>query len=209
MSNSLKRLPSVACECGAMIVSDEFVPNSRGGAPTASGFDSCLRRCQACGIGFSNSRNPSDIIRILRDPFVGLPAYVAEGCDRALAECLNQSHTRKKKTDFQSLSSEDHVTWTVMRLLQHERLLGQAFRCPGVEPVLLMWGVPVPNNSAEGWALRDKIIGICDDLKERSKRRTEPDVVLDCGEAGIVIVEASCGHPTSSRRKIMVGGRSI
>ena len=151
----LERLPTIACECGAIIVSDAFVPNSRGGAPRASGFAGCLRRCQACGIGFSNCRNTSDIVSILRDPFVGLPAYVAEGCDRALAECLNRSHT-SKKTEFESLSSEDHVTWTVMRFLQHERWLGQAFRRPGVEPVLLMWGVPVPNDSAEGWAVREK-----------------------------------------------------
>lgn len=199
MSNSLERLPSLACECGATVVSDEFMPNSRGGASTASGFDSCLRRCEACGIGFSNCWNPSDVKRILRDPFVGLAAYVAEGCDRALAECLNQSHARKKKADFQSLSSEDHATWTVMRFLQHERLLGQAFRRPGIEPVMLIWGVPVPNNSVEGCALREKIITICDDLKEQPKFRSEPDVVLDFGEAGIVIVEAKLWSPNEFR----------
>jgi hypothetical protein len=31
----------------------------------------------------------------------------------------------------------------VMLLLQHEPSLSQAFKHPGVEPVLLMWSVPV------------------------------------------------------------------
>jgi len=201
MSNPAERLPSVVCECGATIVSDEFVPSSRGGAPNASGFDSCLRRCQVCGIGFSNCKNPSEIITILRDAFDGLPAYVAEGCDRALVECLNQSHVRKKQADFQSLSSEDHVSWTVMRFLQHERLLGQVFRHSDIEPVLLIWGVPVPNSNSEGWALRQKIITVCDHLKEQPRFHSEPDVLLDFGEAGIVLVEAKLWSPNEFKEQ--------
>jgi len=88
-----------------------------------------------------------------------------------------------------------------MRFLQHERLLGQAFRCPGVEPVLLMWGVPVPNNSTEGWALREKIIAISNDLRERPTHRTEPDVVLNFGEGGIVIVEAKLLSPNDFKKE--------
>jgi hypothetical protein len=186
-----KRLSSVTCECGALIVSDEFVPDSRGRAPTANGgYKSCLRRCEDCGIGFSNNKNASGVIQVLRDPFRGLPKFIGEGCERALSECLNTSHRQKKKHDFHSLNSEDHVTWTLMRFLQNGRLLGQAFGHPDVEPILLMWGVPVPNDCSEGWAIREKIIRISNAVHERERQRSEPDVVLDFRGAGIVIIEA-------------------
>ena len=132
-----ERLLPVDCECGALIVSDEIVPDSKGRAPAANvGFTSCLRRCEACGTGFSNCRDESEIVQILRDPFRGLPEYIAEGCKRSLSEVSEHIPRRKKEHDFHSLNSEDHVSWTVMRFLQSGRLLGQAFGHPDVEPVL-------------------------------------------------------------------------
>ncbi len=196
---ALVRLAPIKCDCGSMIESDPFLPNARGGAKRASGFASCLRRCNACGIGFSNAQNPSDVRQILRDPFAGLPPYIAEGSDSALADCLNRSHAKAKKTEFESLRSEDHATWVVMRLLQHELLLGQAFRHPALEPALLVWGVPVPNDCAAGHALRDRVISVLKSLEEYPRRLTEPDVVLDFGSAGIIIVEAKLFSPNESK----------
>ncbi|MGO9577730.1 MAG: hypothetical protein ACLPTQ_25750 [Terriglobales bacterium] len=186
----MAQLPPIKCDCGTTIESEAFVPNARGGATTASDFFSCLRRCNTCGIGFSNAKNPSDVQKILRDPFAGLPAYIAEGSESALNNCLNRAHAAAKRIQFHSFGSEDHVTWTVIRLLQHERLLGPAFRHPGLEPVLLVWGVSVPNDCTAGQALRDRVINVLNGLGEEQDYRTEPDVVLDFGSAGIVIIEA-------------------
>lgn len=55
---------------------------------------------------------------------------------------------------------------------------------------MLMWGVPVPNNNASGRALRERIFNISKNLLEKSTWRSEPDVVLDFGEAGLVVIEA-------------------
>ncbi len=200
-----EQLPSVACDCGATIESDPFVPNTRGGAKRASGFASCLRRCNVCGIGFSNAQDPSAVRKILRDPFAGLPAYIAEGSESALADCLNQSHSAAKKTEFESLRSEDHATWTVMRLLQHERLLGRAFRREGRDPVMLMWGVPVPNDDTAGRALRDRIINVSNSLSEKPTRRSEPDVVLDFGDEGVIVIEAKLFSPNERKPETYAG----
>ena len=96
-------------------------------------------------------------MRIARDlfpayvPGLYVPAHIADDCENALDNCLNRTHAKAKRIQFHSFRSEDHPTWTAMPHLQHEPSLSQAFKHPGMEPVLLMSGVPVPNNSPQGW----------------------------------------------------------
>ena len=206
------RLPSIRCvECGALIDSGPFTPNHRGGAPRASGYPSCLRKCEACGIGFSNAKiaKTSHLTLILRDPFAQLPTWISEDSNSALKYCLNKAHATKKQMDFQSLYPEDHVTWTVTKLLKRERALGRMFGHPGdKEPNLLIWGVPIPYaRNPEGHALRQRVIALLNGFGEHSRFRTEPDLVLDFGDNGLVIVEAKLFSPNDKRPPDYAGWR--
>jgi hypothetical protein len=53
----------------------------------------------------------------------------------------------------------------------------------------LLWGVPQPPNSHQGGLLRKRIVGICDKLGEAPDSRSEPDVVADFGQCGLVSIE--------------------
>jgi hypothetical protein len=209
------RLPSIRCECGTLIESGPFRPNKRGGAPSASGYASCLRRCEVCGIGFSNAKtgNISGLTLILREPFAQMPIWLSEDSDSALDQCLNRAHAAKKRMDFQSLHSEDHVTWTVTKLLQREGALGRAFGHPDCrEPDLLIWGAPVPyERNPHGHALRERVIAHLNDLNEQPRFRTEPDLVLDFGNNGVVIVEAKLFSPkwNAPKRRVFTNSSVI
>jgi hypothetical protein len=188
-----RRLPPITCGCGRRIESDAYVPKRGVGAPRASGYTSCLRKCDICDVGYSNA-NSADLTKLQtfpRDRFAGLPDWVAEGCDAALDHCLNQAqgHAARKRLEFESLASEDHATWVVMRFLQRQGMLASAFGCEAVEPVMLIWGVPVPN-TPRGSELRSKIVTILRSLHEQEGWFTEPDVILDFESYGLVIVEA-------------------
>jgi hypothetical protein len=186
------KLPSVVCECGKLLHSEEFVPKKVRGAPPARGFQSCLRRCDDCGIGYSNADQSSRHVlqRIYKTPLLGLPEWLSEDLDYALDECLNRSHAKKKRYDFHSFASEDNVTWVVMRTLQRSNLLGTAFGFPGTTPTMLLWGVPIPRNATPGAELQAKLIRVLgDDLGERPAYYTEPDVILDFDHL-IVFIEA-------------------
>jgi hypothetical protein len=136
---------------------------------------------------------------ILREPFAGLPDWVADGCSLALDSCLNQAHRATKRTEFQSMSSEDHVTWTILRFLQREQALGRAFGHPDLLPDVLVWGAPVPNDSVAAQALRKNVIKVLDRIGEAERWRTEPDIILDFGDSGLVIVEAKLFSDNDSK----------
>ena len=53
----------------------------------------------------------------------------------------------------------------------------------------MLWGVPQPPNSHQGGLLRKRIVGICDKLGEAPDSRSEPDVVADFGQCGLVSIE--------------------
>ena len=196
----MARLPSTACpECGRNLESAEYTPNKAGRAHRASGYGSCLRRCEKCGIGLSNARSAdiNKLTRIYRDPFRTLPDWLREDCYETLDKAINENHRHAKRTEFHSKRSEDHVTWTIFRYLQKEGSILKALGGVGVEMgngkdiplALLLWGVPTPNKDERGNLVRNQLVSILDRIGENPKSRSEPDVVVDFGENGLVIIE--------------------
>jgi hypothetical protein len=156
-------------------------------------FDDCFRRCETCGIGFSNSK--SDQTRIYRDRLDNIPVQVKSGVEQTLLEALNERNRPNKKVKFGFSTSEDALTWTVFTFLRTSRQLGSVLRSIGIaegsedEPELLLWGVPQPPTSYPGGLIRKRIIGICDRLREEPNRRSEPDVIVDFGQSGLALIE--------------------
>lgn len=189
-------LPGFACPyCGQLIISRECdVPIK---APRS--YAECLRQCRACEVGFSNanSRVPTDLTPILREPFAGIPDTIAAGWQDVLAQALNVKNRKTKQARMSSLHSEDHVTWTVFRYLQLNQFLRSAFSGMALkefsssteEPTLLLWGVPVPLNDTKGEQLHRELCAVLSNLKENPEYHSEPDVILDFGKAGLLLIE--------------------
>jgi len=181
-----RALPPLNCpSCGQLLA----------GASTrrAGRFEDCSRRCDPCGVGFSNARsNPT---AIHRDPIMNVPAETRPGLVDVLDQALNVRNRPTKRIKFGFSTSEDAVTWGVFSTLIGQRREGELWRALGGaapaldRPHVLLSGVPVPSTDNDGWVVRNHIERISERLGENRQARTEPDVVIDGGEGGIVIVE--------------------
>jgi hypothetical protein len=198
------KLISLSCpKCGQLIDSEEYKPNKRDGAPTATSFDACLRRCVQCGIGFSNAKNPDSVVKIYRNPLDNIPREVQNGVKETLAKSLNKINKNNKKVKFGFETSEDAVTWTVFSHLQNTQIIRESLKVLGVEwlnrvpdePSLLLWGAPVPIDDQRGTETRNKLIKVLNEIGEDPKKFSEPDVIMDFGDFGIVIIEVKYHSP--------------
>jgi len=112
-----------------------------------------------------------------------------------LNNALNIPNRPRKVFRFGFQTSEDALTWTVFTYLARTGQLGEVFHALGVLKViapsatLLLWGEPFPLESERGRSIRRLLITICDHLGENSQSRSEPDVILDFGPAGLVVIE--------------------
>jgi hypothetical protein len=100
------------------------------------------------------------------------------------------------------------VTWTVFRYLEHAHELGPTMRRLGLvpqapaTPALLLWGVPVPYGGASASVIQERFKAVSDSLGERLDSRSEPDVILDFRDAGVVLIEVklrSCNDRLNAR----------
>ena len=179
-------LPNLAClGCGGTL--------SGRWSPAASSFATCARRCEACGVGFSNGlANPTVIYR---DPLQNTPWQARDGALRALGESINIRSRGSKIHRFGFETSEDALTWTMFSYLASEPLLmDRVLNHFGVtdsldgKPAVLLWGSPV-GRAPEGANTRERLIHVSDSLGENPASRSEPDVLVDLGSAGLVVIE--------------------
>lgn len=188
-------LPSLICpQCQQQIDGLEV----EGRPLTASGFDGCLRKCLSCGqVGASNASNPLNVTYIYRDPLNAVPEESREGADYALRHALNERNRPSKRTKFGFFpTSEDAVTWVVFTYLLRSKQLVPTLRATrlisdqqaSADPTLLLWGVPIEAD-ATGTAIREKLRNLCLSLGEQSNSLSEPDVLIDLGDKGLVIIE--------------------
>lgn len=201
MTSSAKvRLPAFTCPfCREQTTSDPFEPKANGAAPTAKKFENCLRRCIACGIGFSNNSDPDQkaVPIIHQHPLNNLPVEAREKAIETLQAAINEVNRPSKIASFCSENSEDAVTWTVFSHLAKSRQLRATFSSLGVEiaanaksePILFLWGVPVFTVDPAAQVKRERLLQVIDSIENCPRSRTEPDVVLDFGDAGVIVIE--------------------
>jgi hypothetical protein len=205
------KLPTIDCpRCGKKVESKDFNPVSKGGAHHANSYESCLRKCKECGFGFSNANTDqvADLTIIYRNPFWNVPVFIAEGYEFTLKNSMNVVNQPSKLEKFASSKSEDHVTWTVFRYIQTQNEIRDVSTKVGIEfarlaidePTLLLWGVPIPKDDSHGKSIRHQLENIVDAIGEDSKRRSEPDVILDFGDAGLVFVEVKLWSPNEAKK---------
>ena len=194
----MAKLTNLKCsKCGLLIESENFTPNSRGGAPPATSFESCLRHCEKCGIGYSNIKNPSGVVKIYRNPLDNIPPEMHDGALETLSIALNEFNRENKLKKFAFETSEDALTWTVFNYLKQKRLLCESVKRSGVkwlnrmeiEPTILLWGVPMFETGQRGNDIRNQLINILFQIGEEPRKYSEPDVILDFGNIGVVFIE--------------------
>jgi hypothetical protein len=194
-------LPEIACpKCSDMLraqVGDVVAP--------ASWLD-CLRRCSKCEMGFSNARSNPTII--FNNPLLNIPTEVDDGVLDTLNLALNVRNWANKKAKFGFNTSEDALTWTLFKFLSDSGQLTRVLRVAGLpipdgvsnHGAMLLWGVPIPfdrDRNPDGWDLRRCLEIISNGLGEDSTSRTEPDVLIDFGPHGYLIIEVKHRSSTS------------
>jgi hypothetical protein len=162
----------------------------------AGSFKDCVRRCEACGIGASNG-DRSHVTFIYSEPLMNVPKDCREGAKEVLARALNVQSRGSKLRRFGFSTSEDAVTWVVFTyLLRANRLLATLRRAelvsagaaPGAPPTLLLWGVPV-GDGCHGEEIRSRLKQVCGALGEDPASLSEPDVIVDLGDDGLLFIE--------------------
>lgn len=188
----MSHLPPLRCpRCKHRISAVECT----GKTPVVKSFADCLRRCEPCGVGASNSVNRPTWV--YRDPLENIPMQSREGVNDALNLALNQRSRKSKRVRFGFSTSEDAVTWVVFTHLLRSGRLSEALKRAGVistrqtltnTPTLLLWCSPI-DNCARGLEIRERLEKLCVSLGERSDSFSEPDVIIDFGEGGVVFIE--------------------
>lgn len=195
--SSLRLLPCPIC--GNLLVPTQEKQVS------AKAYEDCRRRCDSCGVGLSNSSEPTTIYR---NPEHNVPIEVRAGCREVLSLALNERNRKPKSAKFGFSTSEDALTWTVFTHLAHTSQLGRVFSsfdildpAPRTE-TLLLWGVPVPATSIAGQQIHNQLVAVCNELDEDTKSRSEPDVIVDCGRSGVIVVEVKYRSANSTEERV-------
>jgi hypothetical protein len=187
------KLPSLICPiCRTPIATVESIDR----VSAAAQFGNCLRRCEPCGIGASNAANPEAVTYIYRDPLKNIPHACRDGASEALGQALNVRSRGSKRLRFGFSTSEDAVTWVVFtHLLRSGQLLATLQRVGLIAegglttaPTLLLWGTPI-DNCARGAGIRKQLSDACASLQEDPNSFSEPDVIVDLGEGGLIFIE--------------------
>lgn len=162
----------------------------------ATGFDDCIRKCTACGIGASNGIDPDAVTYIHREPLNNIPEQIRDGAAGALEQALNVQNRLSKRRRFGFSTSEDALTWVVFAHLLRSGNLAPVFARLGIsadppgalEPALLLWGSPMDGN-VRAADIRGRLAKLCRSVNEDVQSFSEPDVLVDLGPAGLVLVE--------------------
>ena len=204
MTSRKRVLESVICpSCGSRIAETSV----HGNPSVAASYDDCLRTCVCGQVGASNTSNPLNVTYIYREPLNAIPVESRAGAETALNNALNERNRVSKRTRFGFFpTSEDAVTWVVFTYLLRSKQLLPKLRAANVitdeqataDPTLLLWGVPIDSDGT-GNAIRERLRELCLSLGEQSRSLSEPDVMIDLGEKGLVIIEVK--HRSGNDKK--------
>jgi hypothetical protein len=138
-----------------------------------------------------------------KNPLDNIPPEVHNGASDTISEALNTINRENKRKKFAFETSEDAVTWTVFNYLRQRRILCEPLKQAGIdwlsardmEPTMLLWGVPVPVADQSGVNLSQRLVETLTQRGEDPQKYSEPDVILDFGDSGVVIIEVKYRSP--------------
>ena len=164
---------------------------------TARRYEDCLRKCEKCEVGASNANDSNSVTFINNDPLENIPPEARHGALETLSHAINERSRETKRIRFGFSTSEDAVTWVVFSYLLRSGRLFESLIKAGLappeaaeaSPSLLLWGVPV-DDCGHGSSIRKRLIERCKELRERRSSYSEPDVIIEIGQFGLIFIEA-------------------
>lgn len=158
----------------------EFVFPINGEIKITNSYNDCLRRCEKCEIGFSNSKNNPTVI--YKNYIDNVPKPLHQDLEISLNHSINEMNRKNKKNKFGFSTSEDALTWSFFKYFVVKNKFRELLRILNIESEyaiidIYLWGRNICkiNNDSN---FIDKFISVSDSFNEDSSRRTEPDVII-------------------------------
>lgn len=146
----------------------------------AFSFNDCLRRCENCLVGFSNSKeSPTMIYKNYAD---NVPVLLRSDLEFVLSNSLNQMNRTNKKNKFAFSTSEDALTWSFFKYFVVYNRFNDLLKLLNIDNDessfdIYLWGTNIYSKNIDS-DLNKQFIQISDSFKEDSIKRTEPDVII-------------------------------
>jgi hypothetical protein len=184
--------------CGQVIVPRvKSLPKAR----TATRHADCYYVCanSSCGVAYSNAKTEGQRTKIYLRKEMNIPVEVRDSLDEVLACSMNVTNRATKAAKFAFETSEDAVTWTVIRYLKRTEQICCAFDLPKAEVnSVLLWGSGC--HGEQGILVREALEKVLIDvLRENPKAFTEPDVVILLGD-WLIFIEVKYHEPNSCKQ---------
>jgi len=165
-----------------------------GKPPAATNYSKCLRQCHHCEVGASNTTQLGAETWVFKNPLKNVPVEAREGALETLRNALNRTSKLLKFGFFPT--SEDAVTWVIFsHLLRTQKLVSTLQSCglaavsrEKIVPSMLLWGSAASGTEADT-ALAEQLKSVCLGLDRDPGKLSEPDVVIDLGELGLIFIE--------------------
>lgn len=154
-----------------------------------SSYEDCLRSCDKCSIGFSNSKDsPTMIYKNYQD---NIPELVRQNLDQALSNSVNEMNRKNKLNKFGFSTSEDALTWSFFNYFIVSNRYSDLRDLLSVKSDetffdIYLWGSKI-NSANNDIEIIENFLEVSDSFKEIKSKRTEPDVVLKLGDKLIFI----------------------
>ncbi len=128
------------------------------------------------------------------------------GALETVSNALNKINRENKLKKFAFETSEDSVTWTAFNYLKLRGILCESIKRAGVDwlistdmaPTMLLWGVPVPGGDRHGINVQKNLITVLNQIGESPQKYSEPDVMFDFGDIGVVLIEVKYCSPNDT-----------
>lgn len=168
-------LPKIKCPTCGGIISPQI-----GIIKTTNSYSDCIRRCEECEIGFSNSKTAPTIIYNRYEE--NIPEQLRADLDFSLNHSINELNRNNKKIKFGFSTSEDALTWSFFKYFVVNDLLNELLDILDIESKstsfdIYLWGTNICKVSEDSF-ISNGFIKASDSFKESSSRRTEPDVII-------------------------------
>jgi len=163
---------------------------------TALCYDDCRRQCEACGIGFSNSK--SNPILIYKDYRENIPQELIEGLTDSLDHSINEINRTNKKKKIAFSTSEDALTWSFFKYFVVKNRYEDLLKLLDIESKdtkfdIYLWGTKI-NSVTNNPDLIGEFIRVSDSFQESKSCRTEPDVIINLSNK-LVFIEVKYSSP--------------
>lgn len=181
----------------------DFIEIKKGYPKRASSYFDCLRRCEKCQLGFSNSKNrPTLIFKDLRN---NIPIFLHKDVEYTLSNSLNEKNRVNKRNKFAFSTSEDALTWTFFSYFVFKKRLNELLRLLDIESTesdfeIYLWGVNICSNTLKT-EFYQKLINISDSFNEDKTKRSEPDVIIKLSNK-IIFIEVKYNSPNDIQTNI-------